>query len=78
MFAVAGQHNGADVVGQGSEERLHSRYRRIIKRVVLSLAMQPQYLDFTAPLGAKRRWQNAKVAGAIVHGKLVGVGTSFG
>ena len=39
--------------------------------------MQPQHRDFTAPLGAKGRWQNAKVAGAIVHGKLVGIGTSF-
>jgi hypothetical protein len=55
-----------------------SRYRCVIKRVALLLGMQPQHRDFTAPLGAKRRWHNAKVAGAIVHGKLVGIGTLFG
>jgi hypothetical protein len=42
------------------------------------LAMQPQHRDLAAPLGAKRRWQEAKITGAIVHGKPVGIRSSFG
>ena len=72
MLAVAGQDNSADVIRQGGEERLHSRHRRVVERVAFLRAMQPQHRNFAAPLGAKRRWQNAKIAGAIVHGKPVG------
>ena len=72
MLAVAGQDNSADAIGQGGEERLHSGHRRVVECVAFLLAMQPQHRSFAAPLGAKRRWQDAKIAGAVVHGKPVG------
>ena len=78
VLAVAGQDDGADAIGQGGEECLHSRHGRVIECVAFLLAMQPQHRDLAAPLGAKRRWQDAKVAGAIVHGKPVGIRSYFG
>ncbi len=35
MLALAGEHHGADAVGQRGEERLDARHGRIVERVAL-------------------------------------------
>ena len=73
MVAVAGQDDGTNIVRQRVEERRHALYGCVVQRVAFLRAMQPQHGDGAAPLGAKRRRQNAKISGAIVQGKLVKV-----
>ena len=52
MLTVASEHHGADAVGQVGEKRLDARDGRIVERIALFGAGQPQHRDGAAPLGA--------------------------
>ena len=45
MLAVAGEHDGADIVRQRVEERLDALHGRVVERIAFLRAMQPQHGD---------------------------------
>ena len=57
MLAVAGQHDGANFSRQGVKERHHALHERVVQRIALLGAMQPQDRDRAAQLCAKRGWK---------------------
>src|SRR5690242_8695426 len=55
MLAVAGEHDRADVRRQRLEERYHALHQRVVQRIALLGAMQPEDRDRAALLDAKGR-----------------------
>ncbi len=55
MFAIAGDHDRADFRRQGVEERHHALHQRVVERIALLGAVQPQDRDRAAPFGVKGR-----------------------
>ena len=51
MLALAGEHDGADVLRQRAEESLDAAHGRIVERVALLARDEPQHRDRAVALG---------------------------
>ena len=63
MLAVAGEHRGADAVGDRGEEFFNARDSGVVKRVAFFRSRQRQDRDCAVPFRAQRRRQSGKFRG---------------
>jgi hypothetical protein len=71
MLALAGEHDGADVLRQHSEEALDAVHGRIVENVAFCRAREFEHSDRAMPLCLQGRRQIGEFGSRGVHGATV-------